>query len=149
VFGDIKCFFKDISNMTEENSEMMRDICQNQRKRKQEMNSKPLFKIGPAKLKNGDSAVIFEINKDQIFGKYHSAFGWKQITWTETGHYYGRYDGCECDLLPNNVAEKITFEDEIGFATKYMEGSASIANHQLLTPFIGKKVRVTVECLEE
>jgi hypothetical protein len=75
---------------------------------------------------------------------------WSQIpvTTDESGHYYDRYDGCECDLLPNNVPEKITFESKVSIATQQGLGWAAIV-HPLLAPLINKNVRVTVECLEE
>ena len=61
---------------------------------------KPLFVPGPAKLRNGEDAEIYEVFNDAIYG-YFQVGGKKHLTeWNIDGEHDG--NNFEYDLIPNN-----------------------------------------------
>jgi len=61
---------------------------------------KPLFVPGPAKLRNGEDAEIYEVFNDAIYG-YFQVGGKKHLTeWDIDGEHDG--NNFEYDLIPNN-----------------------------------------------
>ena len=69
----------------------------------EKLQPKPLFKVGPAKLRNGWDAEIYKIFDDCIHGCYTRGDGSIMVyAWTNTGSYIKPREGKFMDLLPNN-----------------------------------------------
>lgn len=68
---------------------------------------KPLFKTGPAKLRDGSEAYIFEIS-DKIYLKVRDFAGWYVTTRSLDGSWDERPN---LDLMPNNLPEVIEISD--------------------------------------
>jgi len=69
------------------------------------LSPKPLFKVGPAKLRNGMDFKIYEIYIDRIHGAFKTTCGnWETAERLSDGTYL---TDSERDILPNNEPEKV------------------------------------------
>ena len=74
----------------------------------EKLQPKPLFKVGPAKLRNGWDAEIYKIFDDCIHGYYLLETGKKLLyCWGINGLLMGNSTTkSDIDLLPNNESEE-------------------------------------------
>jgi len=129
---------------------------------------KSKFKVGPAKLKNGTDAYIFEVSKEEIFGKYwflaNAGSGyWKSASWFLSGrnlkidiYTFGAplyiEDSNSYDLIPNVKLDK-TIIDEVEFTAKanesltdsYLTVNVSLDVREYL---VNRKWKMTLEEIE-
>ena len=70
----------------------------------EKLTPKPLFKVGPAKLRNGMDFKIYEIYIDRIHGAFKTTCGnWETAERLSDGTYL---TDSERDILPNNEPEE-------------------------------------------
>lgn len=110
------------------------------------------FKPGPAKLRNGLDARIYEQADGRIFGRFIYDDGNSHgHTWTENGRYFRDRDG-DLDLMPNVEPVKVVFEDAYWdrmperYAGHFM---SLVVPFRELVQFEGKRTRVEVTVLDD
>lgn len=102
------------------------------------------FKVGPAKTRCGQEAVIFEVS-DKIYGKVHD----KAESWTLNGDFFEHHQGRESqlDLLPN--VEPFRFEAKVCWQLKDLNVVPLWSFNDPFGKLVGKKGTLTfVEDLE-
>ena len=119
----LKSFTAGFPSVAQEEIERLIDIIE-------KLTPKPLFKVGPAKLRNGMDFKIYEIYIDRIHGAFKTTCGnWETAERLSDGTYL---TDSERDILPNNgPEEKVYGPQKCNETVKTCENCAHVISAQM------------------